>query len=149
MNIMNKKTNSFKNIIPVLLAMLLLGMAAVPASAAADIDIDNARITSSNKVVVTFVAHGGTLIFVDQTKWHIDVGDGGINPLNSTSAAITSVTSPYVITLTFPGIPFSDISKSYSASEGLYVDNIGVATVSSTNTIVTHATSIAIAVSAQ
>jgi len=142
---MTKKTNSFKNIITVLLTLLLLGIDVGPASAAADIDIDNARITSSNKVVVTFVAHSDSLIFVDQTKWHIDVGDGGITPLNSTIAALTSVTSPYVITLTFPGTPFSDISKSYSASEGLYVDNIGVATTSSTNTIVTHDVSKAIA----
>ncbi|MFA4956984.1 MAG: hypothetical protein WC556_08455 [Candidatus Methanoperedens sp.] len=142
---MNKKTDSFKNIITVLLTMLLLGIAAGPASAAADIVIDNARITSSKTVLVTFGAHEGNLNLVDQNKWHIDVGDGGLTPLNSTNADIISYTSPYIITFTFPGTPFSDTSKSYNASEGLYVDNNGVATTFSTNTIVTHDVSKAIA----
>jgi len=141
---MNKKMNCFKNIITVLTALLLLGIAAGPVSAAADIVIDNARITSSNTVAVTFIAHTGTIYSVDQTKWHIDVGDGGITPLTPTGADLTQTTSPYIITLTFSGNQFLNNSISYNASWGLYVDANGVEGSSKTNAVVLHSSSIAI-----
>ncbi len=149
---MTKKTNSFKNIITVLLALLLIGIDAGLASAAADITIDNARITSSNTVVVTFDDHDGELGdgLLDQTKWHIDVGDGGLTPLNPSGGALTQTISPYIITLTFAGAPFSSNSISYNASWGLYVDANGLIdeTESFSNAVVLNSDSIAIGSSA-
>jgi len=143
---MYKKTNGLKNIITVLPTLLLLGIAAGPASALADITINNSRITSSNTVVVTFNDHVQNIVFVDQAKWHIDVNDSGVAPLISIGAEITTPTSPGVITLYFSGSPFSDTSKTYSDALGLYVDANGVRDASSdTNEIVGDAASKAIA----
>ncbi|MCX9026388.1 MAG: hypothetical protein OIN85_09875 [Candidatus Methanoperedens sp.] len=143
---MNKKTNGFKNILTVLLTLLLLGIAVGPADAAADITIADARITTSNKVVVTFDENDGELDSINYTKWHIDVGDNGATPLNSTGVVLTKATSPGNITLVFAGTPFSDTNKSYNASWGLYVESSGVKDDNGdTNTIIGHAASIAIA----
>jgi hypothetical protein len=81
---------------------------------------------------------------VDQTKFHIDVGGGGLTPLNPTGAALTQTSSPYKITLTFSGTPFSSDYISYSASEGLYLDANAVTGSSKSNAVVLHDSSIEI-----
>ena len=114
--------------------------------AAADIAISSATITSSNTVVVRFVNPGQNLLSVDATKWHIDRNTGGSSPLNPASALVTTPGTPWVVTLTFSGTPFSDTATAYDASHGLYVDASGVTdTNSDTNAVVAHGSSVAIA----
>lgn len=115
---------------------------------AANIAIASSKITSPNTVLVTFVDPSQNISSVDYTKWHIDVGDGGDGPggpLTPASAVVTSAGTPWTVTLTFSGTPFSDTAKTYSTAEGLYVDASGVTdTNGDTNVVVGHAASTAI-----
>lgn len=112
---------------------------------AANIAITSSVIESPNTILVNIANPGHNLTSVDYTKWHVDVGGGGSTPLNPTSAAITSPTAPWTITLTFAGTPFSDPAKVYSAAEGLYVDATGVTDSNGdTNIVVAHTSSTAI-----
>jgi hypothetical protein len=107
-----------------------------------NIVIASAKVTSSNTVLVTFINPVENLASVDFSKWHIDVGDGGLTPLNPTSAAVTSAGTPWTITLTFAGTPFSNTATAFSAAEGLYVDALGVTdTAGDTNVVVVHSAS--------
>jgi len=117
--------------------------------------INSATIISSKIVKVELNYTQPMLSTVDVSKWHIDVGDGGLTPLNPTSAVITHDGGPWTIELTFLDNSFSDTAKFYSAANGLYVDANGVTTVSDnsaegdmtvhTNVVVPDSSSIAIA----
>ncbi|HTE48967.1 MAG TPA: Ig-like domain-containing protein, partial [Candidatus Paceibacterota bacterium] len=116
------------------------------ARAAANINIDSAKINSSNTVLVKFADPGGNLASVDATKWHIDVGGGGMTPLTPSNAAVTSAGTSWTVTLTFTGTSFSNKAKMYSATEGLYADASAVTDMNGdTNTVVSQTDSIAIA----
>ncbi|MBK5215891.1 MAG: hypothetical protein JJE53_03770, partial [Candidatus Pacebacteria bacterium] len=111
----------------------------------ADIAIASSKITSSNTVLVTFADPGQNLASVDYTKWHVDVNGGGVTPLDPASAVVTSAGTPWTVTLTFSGTPFSDTATAYLAAVGLYVDASGVTdTNGDTNAVVGHAASTAI-----
>lgn len=111
-------------------------------SSAPNIAIASSKVNSASTVLVTFVNPVENLASVDYTKWHIDVGDGGLTPLNPTSAAITSAGTPWTITLTFSGTPFSNTATAYAAAVGLYADGSAVTdTNSDTNIVVGHAAS--------
>ena len=115
------------------------------AQAAADIAITSARITSANTVLVTLTNPGDPLFSVSYTRWHIDQNDGGVSPLDPTSAVITSSENPWTITLTFAGTPFSNVETSYDAAHGLYVDASGVTDAAmDTNIVLGNAASIAV-----
>lgn len=112
----------------------------------ANITIASAKITSSNTVLVTFNNPGSNLTGgIDGFRWHIDRNTGGSSPLDPDSGSITSASSPWTITLTFSGTPFSNLATSYDASHGLYVDAFGINDVAGdTNVVVGHASSILI-----
>ncbi len=133
-----------------LLVLFMFGGFVSKVEAAANITIESARIINSStlEVDVGNIAAGGDgggIGSADETKWHIDVGGGGATPLTPTSYSIFN-SATGILRFVFTGTPFSDTAKSYSASEGLYVDAGGVTDgVADTNVVIAHGASVAIA----
>lgn len=133
-----------------LLVLFMFGGFISKVEAAANITIESAQIINSStlEVDVGNIAAGGDgggIGSADETKWHIDVGGGGATPLTPTSYSIFN-SATGILRFVFTGTPFSDTAKSYSASEGLYVDAGGVTDgVADTNAIIAHGASVAIA----
>ncbi len=133
----------------------MLFVVPVMASAAvASTTISTVSITSSSTVLVTLdptkmgAGNDGDLFSVASSSWHIDQNTNGSTPLGPISAAIThNGSAPWTITLTFAQGSFASTSASYDASHGLYVAASGLVTTlgSSTNAVVLHSASIAIA----
>ncbi len=114
------------------------------ASAAANITLVSAQIatSSANQVLVQLDnPNATTLSSLTAASWHIDVNDGGVSASTSQTATILESSYPFTIRLTFQG----PLAASYPAATGLYVDASGVTdSGSNTNTVVGHASSIAI-----
>lgn len=134
----------------VLLVLFMFGGFVSKVEAAANITIESARIINSSTLEVDVGnidagGDGGGIGSADETKWHIDVGGGGATPLTPTSYSIFN-SATGILRFVFTGTPFSDTAKSYSASEGLYVDAGGVTDgVADTNVVIAHGASVAIA----
>ena len=111
--------------------------------AATDITVTSAKVISATAVLVTLnPGVSDTITAVDFSKWHIDFGGGGLTPIDPSSADITSAGNPWTITLNFAGGSFSNPATSFSASEGLYVDALGVTDSNGdTNAVVLHSAS--------
>ena len=122
----------------IMIAMVAVVMMMGTASASDDIAINNAKITSANTVLVTFDDPGAELTSVTAAKWHIDTTDGGTDPLTPSSAEVTAAGTPWTVTLTFTGTPFSATDAAYTAALGLYVDADGVTDGTDTNVVVAH-----------
>ncbi len=127
-------------------AFALAFVFAQQAHAAADITIVSATVTSATTISVTVGNLGGDSVTgVDVTKWHIDRNTGGSSPLDPSSFSITNAPGG-VFTLTFAGGSFTDTATAYDASHGLYADASAVTDGgASTNAVVGHAASVAIA----
>jgi hypothetical protein len=142
-----KKQKVFIAFLMLTVAMLGFGVQKAKAGAAI-LTISSATVTAGNKILVVFTGTSEDYVSCDFSKYHIDVNDGGFEPLTPDSCTVTTngVSGDGEVELTFAQTPFADTATAFTGLLGLYLEADAVTDGdANTNAVVAHGASIVIA----